>query len=152
MEKRIPMDSCYCCERNTLVSIPLCFDCYCKNKKLLLLLELDAIFKECQSKGWDGCGASPMTAETVAIGKLFLTALPLNLLPSSDCISADPDGEIGIEWYKSSKRHVTISIGERKLISYAYTFGDDSWAAGTEPFGGNIPEHIVGLIRKVVGG
>jgi hypothetical protein len=129
-------------------------------RRAQLFQDLDGIYEKCQYRDWDCDGAKAVQKETIKNCKSFLKTLPIDILPNGWDISAEPDGCIDFEWYKSPKRQISISIGPDKLITYAYIFYR-SRQSGTEPFcnykqtqlqGKVIPEYIIGLIRKVIGG
>ena len=70
--------------------------------------ELRHVAEECCSVGWDGCSAVPITEETTAGAEQFLMTLPLGIAPPA--ISAEPDGCLTFEWYKTPTHVLSISI------------------------------------------
>jgi hypothetical protein len=108
--------------------------------------ELHAIAHETSEAGWDGYGALPVHNGTVEQAQSFLELLP-NGIPSPS-IGAEPDGQITFEWYKSSRRTLSISVSPTGELHYAALFGL-SKAYGTETFYGDVPEKILELIGRV---
>lgn len=108
--------------------------------------ELTALRRECMNSGWDGEDASPIVSEAIGNARLFLDSLPLGIKPPS--VSAEPDGYVSLEWYKSSKHQLSISIGPEHSIYYACILGDKK-TSGVEAFFGTIPATLIALIIRV---
>lgn len=108
--------------------------------------ELQSVASECSSANWDGYNAYPVTADTYDIALQFLKALPLYSAPTS--VGAEPDGHLTLEWYKSSRWLLSLSIGPDGMLYYAALFGT-SKQYGSEPFLGNVPQPIMNLINRV---
>ena len=71
---------------------------------------------------WDGYGALPVSTMTCTKALLFLSSLPVSVrLPD---ISADPDGAITMEWYRSPEWIFSLSINRDGKLDYAAIFGD----------------------------
>lgn len=85
------------------------------------LWDLEQVFEDASSAGWDGYGADPVTQETFDTAKRFIEALP-NTWPAPE-ISADPDGEITFEWGRGPDMVFAVSIGASDLADYAGLFG-----------------------------
>lgn len=99
-------------------------------------------------ENWDGYGASPVSNQTLKEAFKFISLLPSSL-PVPEEISADPDGEISMEWYKDTRHIFTISISANNTISYAGVFGPYSKVHGTEYFDFKIPELVLENIKKI---
>src|SRR4030095_2307577 len=70
--------------------------------------ELLKTFEECRQPNWDGYEAQPVREETYRLAHRFLASLPLSIpVPS---ISAEPDGQITVEWHRSPQRTLSVSI------------------------------------------
>lgn len=108
--------------------------------------ELRAVAEECRTPNWDGYGAAPISAQTVRQASLFLGSLPLGTPPPS--VGVEPDGHLTLEWYRSPHRTLSVSINPDGDLHYAALLGL-SKAYGTEPFFGEAPQVILGLIRRV---
>ena len=109
--------------------------------------ELRSVAEECGSPNWDGYGAAAVLSETIRQAELLLAALPLGTPAPS--VSAEPDGQIVLEWYHSPRRTLSVSISSQGEIHYAALLGL-SKAHGTEPFFGEVPQVILDLTRRVV--
>jgi hypothetical protein len=108
--------------------------------------ELEEVALETSRIGWDGYNAKPVQNETVAQAYAFLEAMP-NIIPPPS-ISAEPDGHITFEWYKSPRRTLSVSITPTGELHYAALFGPNK-SYGTEIFFGEIPKNIFDLIGRV---
>lgn len=104
--------------------------------------ELFAIAEGCKAVNWDGQGALPVSDESYRAAYRFLEALPLGYWRPS--IGVEPDGEITVEWYHSSRRTLSISFSKNGELHYAALLGA-SKAYGTEPFFGDIPKTVIDL-------
>lgn len=111
------------------------------------LNELFQIFEECRHPNWDGYGAAPVSERTFLSACEFLEALPLGTPAPS--IGAEPDGHITLEWHRSPRRTLSISISPENDFHYAALMGA-SKAYGTAPFFGEVPKEIVDLIHRIV--
>ena len=113
----------------------------------LAIEELRGVEEECKSVGWDGHRAAPVEQETVQQAERFLSASPLGMAAPS--VSAEPDGHITFEWYKSPHRTLSVSVSPEGDLHYAALLGYRK-KYGTEPFFGEIPLDILNLVRRVV--
>lgn len=100
------------------------------------------------SLNWDGHGAAPVSKEALHRTVRFLMALPLGSLAPS--VGAEPDGYLTLEWHRSPRRVLSVSIGPDDDVHYAALIGA-SKANGTEPFHGDVSRSIVQLIHRVMG-
>lgn len=108
--------------------------------------ELHTTAKQCGVANWDGYGASPVTYKTFLQAKDFLEALPLRT--PAPTVGAEPDGHITMEWYKSPRRTLSVSISPEGELHYAALLGHKK-RYGTEPFWGEVPDVIMDIIRQV---
>lgn len=108
--------------------------------------QLYEVLQECGRSNWDGYGAQPISFETYEKAKRFITALPWGI-PVPE-ISAEPDGEVTFEWYASPTQVLSVSVGPNNELTYAALFGA-SRAYGTEVFHNEIPDLILGHIKRV---
>jgi hypothetical protein len=109
--------------------------------------ELFKTLEECCEPNWDGYGALPVIDTTYHLAQKFLEALPLGTYAPS--IGAEPDGHLTIEWYRSPRRTLSVSVSPDGNLHYAALIGPAK-AYGTEPFFGEAPRAIVDLIRRVI--
>ena len=109
--------------------------------------ELIQTWQECNKPNWDGDGALPINEETLTHTRRLIDALPVSYeLPS---IGVEPDGEITLEWYRSSKWVFSVSVGPGSILTYAALF-DDSNHRGAMRFSDTVPEIMMTLIQKVI--
>ena len=112
-----------------------------------MIIQLNDIFSECSSEGWDGYGAAPVTQETKANARLLIDSMPFYMLPPE--IGAEPDGHLTFEWYRNPRCLISVSISPEGDLHYAALIGASRYF-GTEPFLGEIPLIIRDIINRVV--
>lgn len=108
--------------------------------------ELWSVYAACLTANWDGFQAEPVAAETYRLATQFLHTLPLGT--TVPAIGAEPDGQLTMEWYRSPRRTLSVSISPQGELHYAALLGSRR-AYGTEPFFGELPESIMHLIQQV---
>ena len=111
------------------------------------LEELEEIYNECSEKNWDGYGADKISREVY-----FEVTKLLNLIPTSfpiPEIAPEPDGGIGLEWYKDKGQTFIISVDGRKVITFAGLFGEYSEVHGTETFTNSMPTFIFDHLNRL---
>ncbi len=108
--------------------------------------DLAEVWAECQLPDWDGHGALPVSRTALRNMRDFLEALPLGF--PHPTIAADPHGHLSVEWYRSPRRVLSVSVSDDDLLHYAALLGS-SRTCGTETFYGEAPDTILGLIRRV---
>lgn len=112
-----------------------------------VLEQLYTTFTACREPGWDGYSAAPISYDAYIKAKQFVDTWPANLpLPE---VSADPDGEVSLEWYRSPKRVFSVSIGPNDEITYA-GICDRNKAHGTETFQTQIPKVVLEHVSRVM--
>ena len=72
--------------------------------------DLGAVWDECRLPNWDGFGALPVSHDTLRSAYCFLESLPLDFPPPS--IGAEPDGQLTLEWHRSARRTLSISVSD----------------------------------------
>ncbi len=112
------------------------------------LNEIDEVFRECKEPNWDGYHALPIAVETYEAACCFVRVLQSNLLPSD--VSAEPDGEISLEWFRGPKRVFSLSVGPKHRVSFAGIDGSDEWY-GASTFHDKIPNRVFESIQGIVG-
>ncbi len=110
------------------------------------LNELVCVYEECRNAGWDGYGALPVSTDAYMYAVSFLRALPLGTPAPS--VGAEPDGHITLEWYKSPRQTLSVSVSPEGQLHFAALMGS-SKQYGSEPFYGNMPQAILDLIYRV---
>lgn len=110
--------------------------------------ELNATYRECSVSDWDGYDAVPVSESTFGFASGILDALPLGTPAPS--IGTEPDGHLTLEWYRSSHRTLSVSVGPQGDLHYAALLGA-SRQYGMEPFfHGELPKPIFDLIFRVM--
>ena len=111
------------------------------------LQELHEVWSRQGSTNQNGNHVDTIARETYELSKRFL-----NCLPSEVCspeVSADPDGEISLDWYEGPTKQLSVSIGPGGKMTYAGIFGQGIKAHGTEAFDDAIPATVFDGIRRV---
>lgn len=108
--------------------------------------ELAEVWEECRHANWDGYGALPVSQDALRNAYVLLETLPLGFPGPS--ISADPNGCLSVEWYRNSRRVLSMAVTPDGLLHYAAILGPNK-TCGTEIFFGDLPVAIVELIRRV---
>jgi len=85
------------------------------------LEELGEVWDECRHANWDGYNALPVAQETLCGTYQLIASLPLGFPRPS--ISAEPDGQLTLEWRKSPGRVLSVSVAPDGLLHYAGLFG-----------------------------
>jgi hypothetical protein len=107
---------------------------------------LFSISEECREANWDGYGAEAVSVAAYRLAYRFLESLPLGVPAPS--VGAEADGHLTLEWYRSTDRLLSVSIGPEGVVYYAALLGA-SKRSGTEPFHGEVPDDIVRIIRRL---
>jgi hypothetical protein len=76
----------------------------------------------------------------------LLESLPLGFPAPS--IGAEPDGQLTLEWHRSPRRTLSVSVDGDGNLHYAALLGPNR-AYGTEAFFGEFPDAIRQLVWKV---
>ncbi len=108
---------------------------------------LSRLAQECENANWDGYGAAPVSQRGIEEASAVIRSLPLGF-PQPDT-SADFDGHVTLEWYRSPTRTLAVSVSPDGLLHYAAIIGA-SRQFGTEPFLGPLPERLTELVRRVM--
>jgi len=113
---------------------------------------LDAIWEAWQATE-DGWRISD--EETVIIREVRDTAIRLvEALPlgfPQPAVSAEPDGHINLEWYRSPRRVISVSVGPADRLYWAALIGSES-PRGCVRFIDRVPESILRSIARVFQG
>jgi hypothetical protein len=116
-------------------------------KRTSALNELYSVAEECKNANWDGHGAAPISSETYSFAYRLVENLPSDTL--SFTVGAEPDGHVTLEWYRSPRRTLSVSVSPEGELHYAALLGRRT-RNGTELFLGEVPEVILNLISEVM--
>lgn len=108
--------------------------------------ELGEVWEQCRDPNWDGFEAIAVTNDTLRGAYQLLESLPLGT--PSPSVGAEPDGSLTLEWHRSPRRTLSLSMSPDGDLHYAALVGPNR-VYGTEAFFGEIPESILALIRRV---
>jgi hypothetical protein len=104
---------------------------------------------EASTEGWNGYGALPLNPSAYSFAKIFLSALPTTA-PYPE-VSADPDGEVALDWFFGDRNALTISIGVNGRCTFAGSRGQ-SMFRGTDWIDDGIPASIVFALGQLAKG
>jgi len=108
--------------------------------------ELEEAKKEASVEGWNGYGARPMNSEAYINAKMFLESMP-STAPFPE-ISADPDGDVALDWSFSPGRALSVSIGPTGRCSFAGMRGHRTYS-GTDWLEDGIPAQIANALWQL---
>lgn len=108
--------------------------------------KLQDIQEESCVDDWDGYEGKAVSVAALQDAEIFLTLLP-STIPEPE-ISAEPDGEISLEWIKNRRNILSLSFGGNNNISYAGVFGA-SEVYGKEQFLDLIPAAIMDSLKRL---
>ena len=111
--------------------------------------QLDEVFEECSSEGWDGERAKPISEETLQSAKTFLKSFSLGI--EAPDVGAEPDGAITLEWYRSPSKVISISINPDGRAYWAALVGTRR-RHGADYAMMDIPDDLLKIILQVTGG
>jgi hypothetical protein len=111
-----------------------------------VLDDLATVWDQCRQPNWDGYQALPVTQDALRNTYVFLESLPLGFTAPS--VGAEPDGDLTLEWHRSPRHTLSVSITPNGDLHFAALLGPNR-IYGTEAFFGEVPERIVNLIREV---
>lgn len=108
--------------------------------------ELAEVWEECRHPGWDGYGAMAVEPETLRGAYMLIESLPLGFPRPS--ISAEPDGQLTLEWRNSPTRLLSVSVDPEGFLHYAGLFGA-SKRYGTLAYFSSTPPELLQLVRDL---
>jgi hypothetical protein len=111
------------------------------------LKNLDEVYDECSVANWDGYNAQPISREAYFEASKLLRILP-NSFPMPD-ILPEPDGGIGLEWYKDKGFSFVVSVSSKNIITYVGRFGKNNYFYGTESYKDSVTEIILNGLRRL---
>lgn len=80
------------------------------------LSALETLSVECSEPDWDGYGAEPISGNTIQ--RAIETTRAVRLHPSWPTPAGEPDGGIGLEWYRSRDHACHVSVGPGEPVHY----------------------------------
>lgn len=110
--------------------------------------ELNDVFTEACEENWNDEGAKAVSYDTYQKACEFINYLP-KILPEAE-ISADPDGEISIEWYGKGNRVFSVSINDMGKLSFAALYGK-KFLHGVDFFNCEVPDSLMINIKIALG-
>lgn len=108
--------------------------------------ELEEVFQECSSDGWDGERAKPVSKEVLRSTAAFLESLPPGVEPPQ--IAAEPDGAISLEWYRSPEKVISVSVNPGGEVYYAAIIGTRR-NHGKGSVRSGVSDNLLALVGKV---
>jgi len=111
------------------------------------LESLDEVYEKCSVANWDGYNAQPISREAFFEASKLLRILP-NSFPVPD-IGPEPDGGIGLEWYKEKWFSFIVSVNGKNIITYVGRFGKNNHFYGTESYNNSVPEIILNGLKRL---
>lgn len=108
--------------------------------------ELASVWDDCRHANWDGYEAKPVDQGTLRNAYTLLESMPLGFPRPS--IGAEPDGDLTLEWHRSARRTLSVSVDGDGNLHYAALLGPNR-RYGTEAFFGECPDAIQELVWKV---
>lgn len=110
------------------------------------LRELEEVRDESVALEGNVKGAKPVSPVTYEYARFFLEALP-TVAPSPE-VSADPDGDIALDWIFGPKKALTVSIGPAGRCTFAWMFGKRT-SSGTDWLDDGIPASIIQALGQL---
>jgi hypothetical protein len=113
---------------------------------------LEAVFEAWQStdESWKLCPDQEAISESVRDTALrFIQNLPLGF-PQPE-VTSEPDGHVNLEWYRSPRRVISVSIAPNNRLHWAALIGTES-PRGAVRYIERIPNTILAQIARVFEG
>lgn len=117
--------------------------------RMSALSELDSFYHNAQRLNWDGEDGLPVHERAYGNARRFLSIMPRTWVKPD--VSADPDGEVSVEWRTGPRKRFSLSIGPDDRVSYAWLNGSER-GNGTDTFADKIPSGITSQVERLVAG
>lgn len=109
--------------------------------------ELEEVRAEANAQGWNGYDALAIDPDACRQAKCFLDALPTTA-PSPE-ISADPDGEVALDWIFGRQKALSVSIGPTGRCTFAWMLGKRTFRGTDWLDDDGIPASIVQALGRL---
>jgi hypothetical protein len=108
--------------------------------------EIERVLTECSTANWDGHGAAAIDPRSCKHAVHLVLRLPLGTVSAE--ITAEPDGEIALEWHRSPQKFLFVSVGRNRELTYTWRFGHErGW--GVRQFEDEIPSDILACLGRI---
>lgn len=111
--------------------------------------ELFQVANDCRNRNWDGYDAEPLSDDAYKQAYFFIESLPVGT--PAPTIGAEPDGDVTLEWHRSPRRTLSVSISPDGYIHYAALLPGLEKHYGSVPFFGETPPAVLHLIDRIHG-
>ena len=116
--------------------------------KAAVIAEIWELARECREPGWDGYDAEPVPIEAVRRAVALVRALPANdPMPE---VAAEPDGSIGLQWYRARHAVLSLSVGTENGLAYAWLDGSERGHAVAGYDENRFPARVLQQIRLIM--
>ncbi len=119
-------------------------------RKSAAISQILALFYESRESDGDGDEAEPISRAAAERAVDFVRVLPHDVpLPE---FAWEPDGSISLDWIHSRHRLFSLSIGDGRVLPYAWLDGADRGHAVAFFDGETVPPRILEGIRRIMSG
>lgn len=108
---------------------------------------LRATLEEHANTDWDGYGAAPASRLAAGHALRLIALLPIETRAPE--VSADPDGDISLEWYRDRRWVFSVSVSPHGELNFAGLFGTNTIHGKEAHFEDELPLHIRAGISRV---
>jgi hypothetical protein len=108
--------------------------------------ELRQLCEQFQIAGWDGHNALPVAAGSIEHAVHFVESLPATITAPS--VGAEPDGQVTLEWYRSPRCVISVSVSPEGDLHYAALMGRNRHYGTIAS--GEAADSIVSLAERVI--
>lgn len=106
------------------------------------------VYRECSIEDWDGMGALPVSESSVLDAAKLIYLLPSSIIFPMPTITAQPTGEIAIEWYRGRRSIFAVSLSGNNELIWAGLYGPNKYH-GIEYFGNSLPPAIITNLKRL---
>lgn len=108
--------------------------------------EVYALLKQYGVEDWDGEGALPISADTVALAQKLVDCFP-DYIDRPD-VSASPHGEVDFDWAVSKDVMLSLAVCPSGEIAFAGLFYG-SRLNGSEPWHNSLPHFVESCFQRL---